>query len=136
MAVEYILLSHGKLSTGMKDTVEMIIGETKNLHCIGMSPDDGVEKLLADVEKMMAEYQDSQFVILTDLFGGSVNNRIYEQFQSDSNVEIVAGMNLSLVLELVLQPEVNRESIRSAISLARENMIYMKDMVYESEDDE
>lgn len=136
MAVEYILLSHGMLSSGMKDTVEMIIGETKNLHSIGMDPDTGTDKLIQDVKNLMAEHSGAKFVLLTDLFGGSVNNRVYEQFQSDPNVEIVAGMNLSLVLEMVLQPEAGRESCLSAIDLARENMVYMRDMVFESEDDE
>lgn len=136
MGVEYVLLSHGKLSSGMKFTAEMIIGETPNLHSIGMDPDEGVDKLLRDMKELMAEHPGSKFVLLTDLFGGSVNNRVYEQFQSDPNVEIIAGMNLSLVLELVLQPDVTSENIRSSISLAKDNMIYMRDVCLQDSDDE
>lgn len=136
MGVEYVLLSHGKMSDGMKFTAEMIIGETPNLHSIGMDPDEGVDKLLQDLNDLMTEHPDSKFVLLTDLFGGSVNNRVYEQFQSDPNVEIIAGMNLSLVLELVLQPEVTGEHVRSAIELAKDNMLYMRDVCLQSDDDE
>ena len=136
MGIEYVLLSHGNLSAGMKHTAEMIIGETPNLHSIGMDPDEGVEKVLTELNELMKQHSDSKFVLITDLFGGSVNNRVYEQFQSDPNVEIVTGMNLSLVIELVLQPEVSQEGIRSALSLSKENMIYMKDMSFQGDDDE
>lgn len=136
MRVEYVLLSHGKLSSGMKFTAEMIIGKTQNLHSIGMDPDEGVDKLLQDLKDLMAEHPESKFVLLTDLFGGSVNNRVYEQFQADPNVEIIAGMNLSLVLELVLQPDVTSESVRSSIELAKENMLYMRDVSMKGGDDE
>lgn len=136
MRNEYVLMSHGKLSCGMKHTVEMIIGETPNLHCIGMDPDEGVEKLLTDLNKLMGNYPDSKFVLITDLFGGSVNNRVFELFQSNTNVEIVTGMNLSMVIELVLQPEVTGENIRSAINLAKDNMLYMSDVSLQGDDDE
>lgn len=136
MGVEYVLLSHGKLSSGMKFTAEMIIGETPNLHSIGMDPDEGVDKLLQDLKDLMDAHPDSKFVLLTDLFGGSVNNRVYEQFHADPDVEIIAGMNLSLVLELVLQPNVTSEEVRSAIGLAKDNMLYMKDVSLQTDDDE
>lgn len=128
MGIEYVLLSHGKLSCGMKHTVEMIIGETPNLHCIGMNPDEGVDRLLIELKELMGKYPESKFVLITDLFGGSVNNRVYEKFQSDENVEIITGMNLSLVIELVLQPNVTGDDIRSAVGMAKDNMLYMKDV--------
>lgn len=136
MKTEYILLSHGKLSGGMKHTVEMIIGETPGLHSIGMDPDEGVDSLLRELKSLMDTCKDARFVLITDLFGGSVNNRIYEQFGTDPNVEIVTGMNLSLVLELVLQENVTEAEIRSAVSLAKENMLYMRDMTFQGGDDE
>lgn len=136
MSYKYILMSHGKLSCGMKHTVEMIIGETPNLHCIGMDPDEGVDKLLADLNELMENHSDSKFVLITDLFGGSVNNKVFELFQSNPDIEIVTGMNLSMVIELVLQSESTEENIRSAISLGKDNMLYMRDVSLQSDDDE
>lgn len=136
MSYEYVLMSHGKLSCGMKHTVEMIIGETPNLHCIGMDPDEGVNKLLADLNELMENHSDSKFVLITDLFGGSVNNKVFELFQSNPDIEIVTGMNLSMVIELVLQSESTEENIRSAISLGKDNMLYMRDVSLQSDDDE
>lgn len=136
MKAEYVLLSHGNLSSGMKHTVEMILGETPNLHSIGMQAEEGVDILYKNLNELMEQHIGAKFILITDLFGGSVNNKLYEQFQSNPDVEIVTGMNLSLVLELLLQTEVIDENIRFAVHNAKESILYMKDIVIENSDDE
>lgn len=136
MKTEYVLLSHGNLSSGMKHTVEMILGKTPNLHSIGMQAEEGVDILYKNLKELMGQHIGAKFILITDLFGGSVNNKLYEQFQSNSDVEIVTGMNLSLVLELLLQTEAIDENIRLAVCNAKESILYMKDIVIENIDDE
>ena len=136
MSIQYVLLSHGKLSEGMKHAAQMIVGEMSNLHSLGMKPDEGVDKLLEDLKILMSNYQNEKFVFITDLFGGSVNNTLFEHFNLNPDVEIVTGMNLSLVLSIILEPDTTSDDIQIAVKAAKDNIIYMKDINLQYNDDE
>lgn len=45
-------------------------------------------------------YKDKEIIVLTDLFGGSVNNEFLQYINQD-HVYLVAGLNLPLLIELV-----------------------------------
>ncbi|KRM83922.1 PTS sugar transporter subunit IIA [Liquorilactobacillus vini] len=110
--MKIILLSHGHLASGMKNTVELITGKRDNL----IAFDAYVDK-----NKDINEFLDSlmklkeRFVVITDIMGGSVNRLAMEKL-NHKDVLIVTGMNAALVLDVVLlQENISKEKIEKAI---------------------
>lgn len=95
-----LLASHGPLASAMKETLQLFCG-----------PDDRVKALCAyiddasmDVNGLIELWEASrvpgdEWVVVTDIFGGSVNNAFMNRL-SDASIQLVAGMSLPLVLEL------------------------------------
>lgn len=55
------------------------------------------------VEEQVLESEDEGILILTDLFGGSpfmISTRVYEKYCKKISIEIICGMNLSMVVEV------------------------------------
>ena len=96
-----ILASHGRLAEGMADTARMIIGDQTELIPLSLVSGMQPELLKAKVEGMIKTWPGELTVILTDLWGGSVNTALLP-LCADANVHLLAGMNLNLVLQLCL----------------------------------
>lgn len=100
-----LLTSHGRLASGLKDTVEFFVGTSEMITSIDAyvnSSGDYQYELQAFVD--IAE--EGEAVIFTDIYGGSVNQQITAMvLESGKNIPIVAGMNLPIVLSTVLMTE-------------------------------
>lgn len=105
---QIIFASHGELSKGMKNSVSMIVGdlssdvETFSLFP-GQNPRDYYQQLLKRVQET-----DEQFIILTDIKGGSVHTALMPLTQMD-NVILLSGMNLVMALDVLLRYKNNIE---------------------------
>jgi len=94
------------------------------------------------MEKFIEETpREDEIVILTDLFGGSVNNDASMLFRDlkRENLHIITGVNLALALELLLYPdnEPLAQAIEAMIEQARDGMkyvnTYMEEIIARSE---
>ncbi|MGG7144238.1 PTS sugar transporter subunit IIA [Clostridium nigeriense] len=94
-----VLASHGYLASGMKSTVEMIAGRQDNLLAYDSYVDNNYN--VEEFFNILANSGD-EVIIITDLLGGSVNNEALK-YANFKNIYIIAGMNVSLVLNLVLK---------------------------------
>ena len=69
-----ILASHGGLSAGMKDTVQMILGELPNLYALATLRDE-TEPITVAARRLLDGFAAEDAVYIeTDVKGGSVNN--------------------------------------------------------------
>lgn len=124
--MRYILLaSHAYLAEGMKSSVEMVTGKQENLRAVCAYTEETPD-FKAYLENVIDGLQSGdELVIVTDVLGGSVNNEA-SQFGSRPNVHVVAGMNLALVLNLVINGQADtRTLIEDSICAAREQIMYM-----------
>lgn len=99
--MKVVLISHSNMAVGMKQTLNMIIGDDKNVLAFAAyvnGSTDEIEKV-----KKMVETEKEQFIILTDLLGGSVNNEMMQLLENNNNVKLVTGMNLPLAMQLQLK---------------------------------
>ena len=95
-----ILASHGDLARGMADTVSMIVGEVSNLSTFVLERDDK-DPISAQVRRELDSYAvEDEVFICTDMIGSSVNNDMVALLGDYSNVTLVSGMNLPLVITL------------------------------------
>lgn len=94
-----VLASHGRLAEGMKNTVQIILGEFVELNTICAYVDEN-SNLEDQIEQLWNRFDESdEIVIVTDLFGGSVNNE-FMNLLNRKKFWLIAGMNLSMIIEL------------------------------------
>ena len=122
-----ILASHGHLASGMKNTVEMILGEQEALKAFDAytTPECNVH----DTLEAMLRQADGECVIVTDVLGGSVNKEAVV-FAAQPGVRVITGMNLTLVAEEELPLD---ELVRTGIAEAQAS-IQQPEFVSKEED--
>jgi fructoselysine and glucoselysine-specific PTS system IIA component len=100
-----ILASHGGLSAGMKDTVQMILGELPNLYVLATLRDE-TEPITVAARRLLEDFAAEDVVyIVTDVMGGSVNNEFTLVAQSRPGTHLVTNMNLPLLIQLLFAEE-------------------------------
>lgn len=121
-----ILATHGKLSEGMIHSVQMIAGQNGDLSCMCMMPGEHYQPMVDEVEAMVKENPDTQYIIVTDLFGGSVCNGM-TMITGYPNVRLLAGMNMGLVINLLLTPgKLTDEQIAEIVDESREALLVIQ----------
>ena len=115
-----ILVSHGKFSQGLYHSVQMIIGEHTDLNYMGMMPGEHYQPMVDEVERLLKENPDTQYLVVADLLGGSVCNGMMT-LTTYPNMKLIAGMNMGLVIGILLAPGVlTDEEIDAQIKTANE----------------
>lgn len=98
-----LLLTHGHMASGIKNTVSILLGNADHLDTIDAYVD---EKNISDqLDAYFASLEENdQLIALCDLMGGST----YQQFvvrYDRKNMFVIAGINLALVLELLIDKD-------------------------------
>lgn len=96
-----ILATHGNLSFEFKRTAELIVGNTTNIKCFGMTKAKSASQGKKELVEMINSTNSAELIILTDLFGGSVTNICTELLLEKYNFELLAGLNLPMLLTLL-----------------------------------
>ena len=120
MATKVVLVSHGKLSEGVADAVEMVFGKSEALSYLGLAPDGNVVELIGSLRERVASSPGDQFIVIADIFGGSVCNQSLEQLSAFDNVVLVSGLSMGLVLSILAMPgELTQAQIDQAVEDAK-----------------
>lgn len=135
-----ILASHGGLSAGMKDTVQMILGELPNLYALATLRDE-TEPITVAARRLLDGFAAEDAVyIVTDVMGGSVNNEMLTLLPEYPAVHLICGMNASLVLTLASNDEaLTQDELAECIADAKAQIIdcnlLLKNAAQDEEDD-
>ncbi|MEG2799183.1 MAG: PTS sugar transporter subunit IIA [Erysipelotrichaceae bacterium] len=102
-----IVLSHGDLANGLKDTMMMILGEQESTYFISFTPSDSVEDFEKKVNVIFNSIsKDRQVLFLTDLYGGTPNHvATAQRLKQPERVEVLSGVNLPLLMTAVLSKD-------------------------------
>lgn len=102
-----VLISHGNFAEGLLDAAEMITGEAEKIACIGLQPMDDVDQLVDRIQDAVDQVNDGDGVLLmVDLFGASPFNAGGRLFlEKKDHLELVTGMNLPMLVELLVARE-------------------------------
>lgn len=133
-----ILVSHGKLAKGMKNTVEMIAGKQKNIEAYeayGNGTSD--ESFITTIEHSVATDKNNKVVIVTDVMGGSVNNAMIQLLKNYHNLTILTGMNLPLIITLVttVNAQDSEDAILEAIAEGQKGVLLVNKLMTEDDDE-
>ncbi len=121
---KYLLISHGGLAEGMVNTLNLFLGELNPFKAISafmsdVSVDTLIEQFMATVD------EDDELVILSDLLGGSVNQKMMP-YMSRPKTYLIAGFNLPMVLQLSVLPQdvnLNEDLLAELIDKSKESLV-------------
>lgn len=115
--VGVILASHGGFADGIHQSAEMIFGPQENFKSCILKPDEGPEGVKKKMQEAVASLDNQDEVLfLVDLWGGTPFNQASSLVKEhEDKWTIVAGMNLPMVIEALIQ----RFSVESAREIAR-----------------
>lgn len=136
MKRKIILASHGNLSNGMLDTAKMIIGnipyEVETYFLVpGKLAEDYANELKIEIDANL----DTEYIILTDLYGASVFTAMYALVERE-NVRLFSGMNLNLLLAVCVEypDKLMDEDVDQIIKDAQRGLKHVSRVVEEEED--
>lgn len=98
MKRKIILASHGNFASGILNSLHIICGENDLVEALDcyVTTDFELSKV---VKNIMIKYKESELIVITDIFGGSVNNE-FLNYIKQPNFYLIAGLNLPFLIEL------------------------------------
>ena len=121
-----VIASHAKMAEGIQSTLELFVGTGLDITYMSAYVDD-YPTIEEQIKHFFNQLDDNdQALIFTDLFGGSVNQKMMEASEGKSNVFLIAGFNVALIIELIFAAEVyTPDLVADIVNRTRETMVYV-----------
>ena len=140
-----IIATHGKMSDGIKDAAELIIGGTDKIETLNLFHGDDVSELgnqLTDAINKVDEGNGT--IIFADLFGASPYNQsmlAINNLPADKkdNVYVITGVNLPMILVALTQNMVGasiEDAVAAILEEAGNRMVVWPSNDNDDEDDD
>lgn len=126
---QFIIATHSYLADGYKNSINFFNSEITNVHFINAYVDEQ-NNFAEELKSLLDKFKSEQVIILTDMPGGSVNKETLNLIK-DYDCKVVSGINLSLVLELVMNTDnkISDETIKTAVDQARNQIVFINDLL-------
>jgi mannose/fructose-specific phosphotransferase system component IIA len=97
-----IIVTHGKLAEALREAAAAVAGDASHLEIVS---NDGLsqEELVLRVRDAIARAGDEGAIVFTDLGGGSCAIASRLVLRERSNVRMVTGVNLAMLVDFVLR---------------------------------
>lgn len=131
-----LIATHGTFASGAESTVKFLLGDVGNITCINAYVDEN-DNLVEVLEGYFARVKpEDQVIVLTDIKGGSVNQKIVP-YAVRENVYLIAGFNLPLLVALAIAPEgITKDEVRQYIEDSKKQMELVELEEKESRDED
>lgn len=133
MKKKLLIATHSVFADGIKNAMELVTGEQNFVYTLCAYTND-ITEVETPIKKIMDGLCDEEeLIVTTDIFGGSVNNE-FMKYLSEPNVHLIAGVNLPLLFELImnLDSENTVQMIENAVDNAREQLQYCNPLIHYS----
>ena len=123
--MKILVIGHGRFAEGIKSVANIIVGDLSEVTFMNTYVDD------IDFHIELDNYfsENKNVLVLTDLFGGSVNQAII-QYITKVNIDVITGINIPLILEILISNTTgNNLDFRQIISSAKEQIVFVNDML-------
>lgn len=95
-----VLVTHGRLAEELRAAMEHVVGPQSAVATVCIFPEDRMEARREDIRASIAAVdQGDGVVVLTDILGGTPSNLAF-QLCDHRRVEVIAGVNLPLLVKL------------------------------------
>lgn len=79
--------------------------------------------------------KDEQVILLSDLYGGSVNSTMLLYAQRPNTI-LITGINLSLVLEIAVRDSIDKDELKEIVENSRNMMLIVDSVDLPTEDED
>lgn len=117
--MNYIIAAHGRYAQEVKNSCQMITGQTTNIAAVTFTEDMGVMDVLESYNAVYSSKNET--VIIIDIVGGTPCNAAQMFRAKYPEIKIVSGLSLGLIIPLSLG-----ESLEGAIIGAQENIQFVE----------
>lgn len=95
-----VVVTHGQLARELLNAAEAIVGDLPQFSAVSIGWHDDVEDAREEIRQCIQRMPDGwRVLLLTDMFGGTPSN-LGMTFLEPSNVEVVTGVNLPMLIKL------------------------------------
>lgn len=133
-----IIATHGTLAEAFKSTLKMFTNDIDDVYSVGLT-ETGVEEFKEKIDNIMKKaYEDGkEILVLADLFGGTpFNTAMLEIKGKYKNVEVIAGVNLPLLIEAtLLRGEDLKSSMETLKTLAQDAIMIPPSSAVDDDDE-
>ena len=127
--IKILLASHGDLADGIYSSLKIIMGSQNNINTLCAYKEEEFD-LNKEVSNIISKLSDEdKLIIVTDIYGGSVNNEFMNYLNKD-NIHLISGLNLPLIMELLsIKDEDNiKDMINTAIENSKDTIKYCNEI--------
>ena len=111
-----VIVTHGNLAAEFLAATYHVVGPQSRMEAICIGADDDMEQRRQDIIDAAKRVNDgSGTIILTDMFGGTPSNLAISVMER-AKAEIIAGVNLPMLIKLAPEPYRHSIDLESAIS--------------------
>jgi fructoselysine and glucoselysine-specific PTS system IIA component len=127
---KFLIATHGTLAAGIKSSLDIIIGAMEHVFLLQAYVDENISVETEILKILKQVNDDDELIVFTDILGGSITNQIL-QHGRQSNVHIISGVNLPLVIEIMLADAETPVDgmIGAAIDNAKDQMVYVNKLL-------
>lgn len=115
-----LVATHGKMAEGMLDSLHLLAGDFEGVKALGLQASDNADAFQKRMEDCIKEVDTGDGVLIfTDVLGGTPGNRALTIASTNDKVEVVAGVNLPVLLNTVMSKDMF-SSMDEAIEAVKE----------------
>ena len=115
--MKIFLSSHGKMASGIKSSIDLLVGSSDNLivHDAYLN-DENLEEVVKSFINDLP--YDEKVLFLSDLYGGSVN-QVLSRYIDNERFFLISGFNLALVLEAIMMEDINEKVLDYLVDVGK-----------------
>lgn len=99
--VGFVIATHGRLSEGLLNAIELIAGKQENIETVSLVHGDSVEDYRLRFDNAIKKVDSGAGVLVfLDFFGGTPSN-IAINYYEDKNILCILGVNLPMLIEVL-----------------------------------
>ncbi|WP_297237079.1 PTS galactosamine/N-acetylgalactosamine transporter subunit IIA [uncultured Faecalicoccus sp.] len=122
-----IVTGHGNFATGLTSSLKLIAGDPKDYAAVDFEATDSTDDLAKKLTEAMDSLSNCEgIIVLSDLAGGSPFKTSVEVGFPRGNVEVVAGTNLGMLVEINLTRTFSdnvKDLANSAVNVGKDQVI-------------
>lgn len=126
-----LIATHGIYAEGIKSAAEFILGPQPDITTVCAYTED------IALKDQLEEYfnsctREDEVIVLTDIYGGSVNQACME-YMKRPDTHLITGINLALLLQIMTLEETacEKATLLKLVEEAREQISYVNESVKE-----
>ncbi len=107
-----VIVAHGGFAEELLKATEHVVGSLEAARAVGLNPKDDLGERRMEIETAISEVdRGAGVVIVTDLFGGTPSNLAIAAMARFTEVDVVTGANLPMMMKLATCRDLPRRTV-------------------------